>query len=358
MHLRGGRRYGIAVSWREIQTPEVEQDLILFDGDCVLCSHWARFVHRRDKAMRFKFVAIQSEYGRSLAARFGIDAALPQTNVVVVGGRAHFKSDAALAILQALPGWSWTSLARLAPRTLRNALYDLIARNRYVWFGRKEQCWATDAAFKARIVDRGEVPPPRTPFEQALGPAFGGLAPAVQAAHQGGALVQLRGEAHVAGAASPVAAWLCSWFGLPRDNAVAAVRVIMDRRGAEEVWTRWFDDVRMTSRVRTLRPGFVTESLGVLIFEAKLAVEQGALVMTVVGLRIGPLRLPSFLAPHATAIESADSDGRFRFDVDIVAPLLGRLTHYRGWLELEEAEHSALRPIQIDQSSAAPASAR
>jgi len=139
--------------WDAVAAPDV-QDLILFDGDCVLCSHWARFVHERDAAQRFNFVAVQSPYGRALAARFGIDPDKPQTNLAVVNGRASFKSDTPLAILGALPGWGWTAVARIVPRPLRNWIYDRIARNRYQWFGRKAQCWAGDPAFSARILER------------------------------------------------------------------------------------------------------------------------------------------------------------------------------------------------------------
>jgi predicted DCC family thiol-disulfide oxidoreductase YuxK len=140
--------------WDAVDAPDIEHDLILFDGDCVLCSRGARFVHRRDEAQRFKFVAIQSEYGRTLAARFEIDADAPQTNLAVTGGRVFFKSDAALAVLALLPGWRWTGLARIAPRAVRNWLYDRIARNRYQWFGQRAQCWAGDPAFRTRILER------------------------------------------------------------------------------------------------------------------------------------------------------------------------------------------------------------
>lgn len=139
--------------WDAVAAPDIEQDLILFDGDCVLCSRWARFVHQRDKAHRFKFVAIQSSYGRSLAARFGIDSEAPQSNLVVVDGRVYFKSDTPLAILGALPRWRWTQFALIVPRPLRNWFYDRIARNRYQWFGRKERCWAGDPVFKSRILE-------------------------------------------------------------------------------------------------------------------------------------------------------------------------------------------------------------
>jgi len=138
---------------RSVAAPDITQDLILFDGDCVLCSRGAHFVHVRDRAMRFKFVAIQSPYGLLLAQRFGINADAPETNLAIVAQRAFFKSDAALSVLRVLPGWGWTAIARLMPRLLRNWFYDRIARNRYQWFGRKEQCWVGDPTFRDRILE-------------------------------------------------------------------------------------------------------------------------------------------------------------------------------------------------------------
>jgi predicted DCC family thiol-disulfide oxidoreductase YuxK len=140
--------------WTPVDAPDLTQDLILFDGDCVLCSHWARFVHERDRAGRFKFVAIQSPYGRALAARFGVDAEAPQSNLVAVSGRVSFKSDAALDILALLPGWRWTRAARAVPRPVRDWLYDRIARNRFRLFGRRERCWVADPALAQRVIER------------------------------------------------------------------------------------------------------------------------------------------------------------------------------------------------------------
>jgi predicted DCC family thiol-disulfide oxidoreductase YuxK len=140
--------------WKSVAAPDITQDLILFDGDCVLCSRGAHFVHAHDRAGRFKFVAIQSPYGRSLAQRFGIDASAPETNLAVIEGSTFFKSDAALNVLRTMPAWRWTNVARVLPRPLRNWIYDRIARNRYSWFGRRERCWASDPAFRDRIVER------------------------------------------------------------------------------------------------------------------------------------------------------------------------------------------------------------
>lgn len=138
--------------WDAVVAPDLTQDLILFDGDCVLCSFWARFVHERDAAQRFKFTAIQSPFGRALAARFGIDPDNPQSNLVVIDGRVLFKSDAAIGILRALPGWGWMRAALIVPKPMRDWLYDCIARSRYRVFGRRAQCWADDPRFAARIL--------------------------------------------------------------------------------------------------------------------------------------------------------------------------------------------------------------
>jgi predicted DCC family thiol-disulfide oxidoreductase YuxK len=139
--------------WDVVAAPDLVQDLILFDGDCVLCSRWARFVHARDIAARFRFVAIQSPFGHALAERFGINTSDPDTNLAVIAGRVFFKSDTALAILRALPGWGWASIALIVPRPVRNWFYDRVARNRYRWFGRRERCWAGDPAFRHRIIE-------------------------------------------------------------------------------------------------------------------------------------------------------------------------------------------------------------
>jgi predicted DCC family thiol-disulfide oxidoreductase YuxK len=53
---------------------------------------------------------------------------------------AHFKSDAALTVLSALPGWGWTRALFKVPKPLRDAVYSLIARNRYRIFGKYDEC--------------------------------------------------------------------------------------------------------------------------------------------------------------------------------------------------------------------------
>ena len=130
-----------------------EDDVILYDGVCVFCSRWIRFVAARDSDRRFRFTAIQSPYGTRLAKAFGIDPHDPDTNAVIHGGVATFKSDAALTVLGHLPGWGWVGALRAIPKPLRDAVYDLVARNRYRIFGKYEECFVPDNGLKGRVME-------------------------------------------------------------------------------------------------------------------------------------------------------------------------------------------------------------
>ena len=130
-----------------------DDDVILFDGVCVFCSRWVRFIVARDAAARFRFTPIQSAYGTRLAQALGIDPDDPDTNAVVHGGVAYFKSDGALTVLSHLPGWQWTRVLRALPKALRDPVYNLIARNRYRIFGKYEECFLGDAGFRERVME-------------------------------------------------------------------------------------------------------------------------------------------------------------------------------------------------------------
>jgi predicted DCC family thiol-disulfide oxidoreductase YuxK len=130
-----------------------DDDVILYDGVCVFCSRWIRFVAARDVEKRFRFTAIQSGYGTRLAQAFGINPDDPDTNAVVHGGEVFFKSDAALTVLSNLPGWGWVRTLRAVPKPLRDAAYGLVARNRYRIFGKYDECFVPDAEMRARVME-------------------------------------------------------------------------------------------------------------------------------------------------------------------------------------------------------------
>jgi predicted DCC family thiol-disulfide oxidoreductase YuxK len=130
-----------------------DDDVILYDGVCIFCSRWIRFIAARDVARRFRFTQIQSDYGTRLAQAFGIDPGDPDTNAVVHGGVAWLKSDGALTVLGALPGWGWTRAFFVVPKPLRDMVYGLVARNRYKIFGKYDECFIPDADMRARVIE-------------------------------------------------------------------------------------------------------------------------------------------------------------------------------------------------------------
>jgi predicted DCC family thiol-disulfide oxidoreductase YuxK len=119
----------------------------------VLCSGWFRFVAARDVERRFLFTAIQSDYGRALALRHGINPDNPETNAVLLDGKVHLRSGSALAALSALPRWGWVRIFRLVPKPIRDRIYTLIARNRYRLFGRHAACDLGGARYADRVIE-------------------------------------------------------------------------------------------------------------------------------------------------------------------------------------------------------------
>ena len=135
----------IAFSYRsDPDVPEFPDDnpVLVFDGDCVMCSHSAEFVLARDKEREFRFLAAQSDLGRALFEHFGLNSEDFETFLVLHEGRPYLRSSAALKIA-ALLGFPWSAFGifHLVPRVLRDWVYNLIARNRYRLFGRRAQCY-------------------------------------------------------------------------------------------------------------------------------------------------------------------------------------------------------------------------
>lgn len=130
-----------------------DDDVILFDGVCVFCSRWVRFVMARDATARFRFTPIQSPYGTRLADTLSIDPDDPDTNAVIHGGIVYFKSDGALTVLSCLPRWSWVRVLFAVPRPLRDAVYNIVAKNRYRIFSKYDTCIVPDAELRARVLE-------------------------------------------------------------------------------------------------------------------------------------------------------------------------------------------------------------
>jgi predicted DCC family thiol-disulfide oxidoreductase YuxK len=116
--------------------------VVVFDGICNVCSGWVRFLQRHRIEPPFKLIPMQSQEGKLLLAAHGIDPEDPTTFLVLDRGRHLTQSDGAIHIIATLGGfWLLFQVAWVIPKTWRDSLYRLFARNRYRWFGRRSTCY-------------------------------------------------------------------------------------------------------------------------------------------------------------------------------------------------------------------------
>jgi predicted DCC family thiol-disulfide oxidoreductase YuxK len=128
--------------------------VLLFDGVCVLCSATVAFILARERDHEIRFATMQSRAGQALLQAYGLPVG-DWDSVVFIEHRTPLeRSAAALALARHLRApWRWLRGLRIVPRPLRDAAYDLVARRRYRWFGRRDACLVPDAATRARFLD-------------------------------------------------------------------------------------------------------------------------------------------------------------------------------------------------------------
>jgi predicted DCC family thiol-disulfide oxidoreductase YuxK len=122
--------------------PKPEARLIVFDGICHVCTAGVRLLRRLRIEPPFQLIPMQSAAGKALLVEYGIDPEDPVTFLVLDLGRRFTESDASIHVIAAAGGvWRMIHLVRLVPRRWRDALYRLLARNRYRWFGQRSACY-------------------------------------------------------------------------------------------------------------------------------------------------------------------------------------------------------------------------
>ena len=128
--------------------------LILFDGVCNLCNDSVLRVIKYDKKNTFLFAALQSEAGIKIISHLNIDTKKIDSIILYEPGVAYdIKSTAALKIMNDFGGlWKISQLGFLLPESVRNYVYDFIAKNRYQWFGKKERCMIPTPELKTKFL--------------------------------------------------------------------------------------------------------------------------------------------------------------------------------------------------------------
>jgi predicted DCC family thiol-disulfide oxidoreductase YuxK len=128
------------------------QGVILFDGVCNLCNGFVQKVIAADKNNYFKFASLQSEAGQKLLAHKPEFKDL-KTIIYLEGDELYTRSTAALKISKHLSGaWPLLQVGYILPSFIRNGIYNLIAKNRYKWFGKMDQCMVPTAELKAKFL--------------------------------------------------------------------------------------------------------------------------------------------------------------------------------------------------------------
>ena len=133
--------------------------IVLYDGVCGLCNRLVQFILNRDAKDRFRFASLQSEFAQQLMTKHGADPHDLDTVYVVkdhdqANERLLARSDAILYMLSQLGGiWKLSGAGRVLPRRLRDAVYKIVARNRYRVFGKHESCMLPEPKHRAKFLD-------------------------------------------------------------------------------------------------------------------------------------------------------------------------------------------------------------
>ncbi|WP_462251084.1 thiol-disulfide oxidoreductase DCC family protein [Ekhidna sp.] len=132
----------------------IEKPIIFFDGVCNLCNSSVQFVIKRDKNEKFDFSSLQSDFAKKSLANEDVKADDLQSIVLKDGNKILNKSSAALTIAKNLNGlWPALYLFMIIPKFIRDWVYDLIAANRYKWFGKLDECMIPSPELKSRFID-------------------------------------------------------------------------------------------------------------------------------------------------------------------------------------------------------------
>lgn len=135
--------------------PDSDRPLLLFDGVCNLCNNFVQTIIRNDKQWLFRFSSLQSGTGQRVLQYIQQNTGtVPDSLILLYKGKLYFKSDAALKTASLLKGkWLLLTVGYIVPRAIRNVIYDIVARNRYKWYGKRDECMVPTPELNSRFLD-------------------------------------------------------------------------------------------------------------------------------------------------------------------------------------------------------------
>ncbi|MFS0644468.1 thiol-disulfide oxidoreductase DCC family protein [Siminovitchia sp. 179-K 8D1 HS] len=126
--------------------------IVLFDGECNFCDASVQFIIKNDPKGNIHFASLQSDIGQKLLKAQNVPSHV-DSMIVIEEDKVYYKSAAVLRIGRYLNApWKWLYPLIMIPSPIRNPFYDLIAKNRYKWFGKKESCMLPPPEVRARFL--------------------------------------------------------------------------------------------------------------------------------------------------------------------------------------------------------------
>jgi predicted DCC family thiol-disulfide oxidoreductase YuxK len=130
-----------------------DKNIVLFDGVCNLCNGAVNFLIDYDKSNRLHFASLQSEVGQEILQYYGLNTTDFDTFVFLNKGKLFTRSTAALEIVKTIGGfWSFLYIFRFIPAFIRDGIYNLVAKNRYKLFGKRNACRMPTPELKAKFL--------------------------------------------------------------------------------------------------------------------------------------------------------------------------------------------------------------
>lgn len=130
-----------------------DNKIVLFDGVCNLCNSSVQFIIKRDKKKQFRFASLQGNFGQQFLKKNKLPADNFNSFILLENETVYTRSTAALRMLKHLGGgWRLMYGFIVLPKFIRDGIYNLIARNRYKWFGKRESCMIPTADVRERFL--------------------------------------------------------------------------------------------------------------------------------------------------------------------------------------------------------------
>ncbi|HWR34026.1 MAG TPA: thiol-disulfide oxidoreductase DCC family protein [Chitinophagaceae bacterium] len=131
-----------------------ETPIVLFDGVCNFCNYWVNFAIKRDRKKKLKFTTLQGETAKQLLLQYHINPTSLSSVIFIDKGKAYTQSSAAIRICKYLNGgWKLFYGFIIIPKFIRDFFYNIIANNRYKWFGKNKECMVPTPELKDRFIE-------------------------------------------------------------------------------------------------------------------------------------------------------------------------------------------------------------